>query len=436
MKERISLFWFRRDLRLEDNHALYQSLTSGLPVLPVFIFDKNILQNLKERADARVHFIHQSLTGLKSILKHQGSDLKVIHHTPIEAFRSLLDQYEVEAVYTNHDYEPYAIQRDMEVRQLLAANHIPFHSFKDQVIFEKDEVVKDNGDPYVVFTPYAKKWRKRFTKDVRETRYPSEKRLSGLIKTKDSFWFPALEELGFKASSLTFPENTSTQRLIRDYEKNRDFPGIEGTSRLSVHFRFGTISVREKALKAFMLSDTWLNELIWRDFYAQILYHFPHVVKSAFKPAYELIEWRNDPEHLEAWKSGQTGYPIVDAGMRQLNATGFMHNRVRMITASFLCKHLLTDWREGELYFAEKLLDFDLASINGGWQWASGSGCDAAPYFRVFNPDLQTQKFDPEHQYIKRWVPEYKTQDYTTRIVDHKTARERAIDIYKKALQR
>ena len=436
--ESISVFWFRRDLRLNDNAGLYHALKENHRVLPIFIFDLNILDELP-RDDARVTFIHDQLTHLKQEIESFGSSLMVYHGSPIDIWRKILDQYQVKAVYTNHDYEPYAIQIDEEVNSLLSSKGIRFHTYKDHVIFEKDEVLKDDGLPYTVFTPYKRKWLAKLGSKVQNGHsfyldsYPSLSYADAFFKTENQL-FPSLADIGFERSTLEMPQKSVSQTLIKDYDEKRNFPAIKGTSRLGIHFRFGTISIREKALKAQSLSDTFLSELIWRDFYSMILYHFPKVATQAFKDDYNKINWVNNQQDLEAWKAGKTGYPIVDAGMRELNATGFMHNRVRMITASFLTKHLLIDWKFGEAYFAEKLLDFDLASNNGGWQWAAGCGTDAAPYFRIFSPDAQTEKFDKHLQYIKKWVPEFGSSTYVKPIVDHKEARERCLSTFKAAL--
>jgi deoxyribodipyrimidine photo-lyase len=397
-------------------------------VLPLFIFDTVILDELDDKDDARVSFIHHSLSLLKEEFKKAGSSLKVLHGNPVEIFQSI----GVRAVYTNHDYEPYAIKRDSTVKDILGKRGIPFHSFKDQVIFEKDEVIKDDGTPYTMFTPYSRKWKATLNKFYTSS-YPVEKYLKSLLKTKP-LEIPTLESIGFRKSISEFPPRVIKQQVIADYDEQRNFPSVEGTSRLSVHLRFGTISIRELVRLALKKNEVWLNELIWREFYQAILWHFPRVERYAFKAAYDHIGWRNDPDEFERWRAGSTGYPIVDAGMHELSATGFMHNRVRMITASFLTKHLLIDWRWGEAWFARKLLDFDMASNNGGWQWAAGSGCDAAPYFRVFNPTTQAEKFDPENKYIKKWVPEFGTDRYPAPMVDHAKARERVLSAYKQAL--
>ena len=431
--QEISIFWFRRDLRLDDNAGLYHSLRSGNPVLPIFVFDENILSKLEDKQDRRVDFIHRTLADLKSELKKQGSDLLVFHGTPIEVYKNLISEYSVKSVFTNHDYEPYAQERDAEIEALLNENGAHFHTFKDQCIFEKEEVLKDDGKPYTVYTPYSKKWKAKLT-GFHQKSYPTEEHFGNFLKFSADR-IPSLEEIGFKKTDVSIPSAEFELSVINNYHSTRDIPSLKGTSRLSVHLRFGTISIRKLVKLALETNEKFLNELIWRDFYMMILWHFPHVVGGAFRPAYDRIEWERNEQHFEAWCKGETGYPIVDAGMRQLNETGWMHNRVRMIVASFLTKHLLLDWRWGEAYFAQKLLDFELSSNNGGWQWAAGSGCDAAPYFRVFNPYLQTEKFDPQLKYIQKWVPEFQEPIYPQPIVDHKSARMRAIERYQKALK-
>ena len=437
----ISLFWFRRDLRLFDNAGLYFALKSGLPVLPVFIFDTQILDKLSDSTDARVTFIYDQVSKLKDELQSMGSDLVIKHGNPSDIFQKLISEYNIRSVFTNNDYEPYAICRDNSVREILSLNTVEFRTYKDHVIFEKDEVVKDDGKPYTVFTPYKRKWMEKLLSYDNTldsfyflASYPTEKKYNNLFKTEIKQTMPVLESFGFKRSAMNFPSEIVPQSIIKDYDKKRDFPAINGTSGLGIHFRFGTVSIREKARKAITLNHTFLSELIWRDFYSMILFHFPYVEKGAFRKEYDNLQWRNNEYEFEAWCNGRTGYPIVDAGMRQLSATGYMHNRVRMIAASFLTKHLLIDWRWGEAWFAEKLLDFDLASNNGGWQWAAGCGTDAAPYFRIFSPDAQTEKFDKNKEYIKKWVPDYGTDLYPKPMVDHKMARERCLQTYKMAL--
>ncbi|MDQ3048724.1 MAG: DNA photolyase family protein [Bacteroidota bacterium] len=433
-KKSISIFWFRRDLRLHDNAGLYHALKNEVNLLPVFIFDPVILDQLENKQDRRVEFIHEALKSLHKQLLDLGSSLLVIHKTPLEAFKSLQCSFTIKNVYTNHDYEPYAVSRDTEVRNFLEGKNISFHSFKDQVIFESNEVLKDDGKPYTIFTPYMKKWKSKLS-DFFIKSYPTENYFFNFLRT-DPFVFPTLEEIGFESCGQQFAPINLNEKLIKNYDQTRNFPSVEGTSRMSVRLRFGTVSVRELATKALRLNDQWLNELIWREFYMMILFHFPHVVTRSFKPSYDSIKWINDENQFEQWCKGETGYPIVDAGMRELNSTGFMHNRVRMIVASFLVKHLLIDWRWGEAYFAGKLLDYDLSANNGGWQWAASSGCDAAPYFRIFNPSEQTKRFDSELKYIRKWVPELDEREYPSPIVEHKFARERVLAAYKKALQK
>jgi len=428
ISDEVCIFWFRRDLRCEDNAGLYYALKEQGNVLPLFIFDTRILDALQDKHDRRVEFIQQSLLLLKQELEKHGGTLAVLHGDPVDIYRQL----PVKKVYTNCDYEPYAKERDGKVEKILEERGGVFRSFKDQVIFEKDEVMKDDGKPYTVFTPYSRKWKSKLTPFYLKS-YPVQRYAKHLLNIQP-LPIPTLNEIGFEETGTTFPPRVIKQAIIEKYHQQRNFPARPGTSRLSVHLRFGTVSIRKLATLAAQKNDAWLNELIWRDFYQMILHHFPQVAQHAFKPAYDNIQWRNNEEEFQRWCDGTTGYPIVDAGMRELNETGFMHNRVRMITASFLTKHLLIDWRWGEAYFARKLLDFDLASNNGGWQWAAGSGCDAAPYFRVFNPELQTEKFDPKMEYIKRWVPEYDTPAYVKPMVDHKFARDRALTAYKAGL--
>lgn len=418
----------RRDLRLHNNHGLYKALKEQKNVQALFIFDKHILDKLGDKLDKRLIFIHQNLCLINEELKKSGSSLMTWYGNPEDFFSDV----DVKSVYTNRDYEPYARERDQKINAILESKGIEFNSFKDHVIFEKDEVLKVDAKPYTVYTPYSKKWRERFENEGIEN-YPSEDLLDNLRKSDSGRVIP-LDAMGFKAASVKFPEKAIDWKLIKVYENKRNFPAIRGTSRLSVHLRFGTVCIRDLVEIGVNTSQSWLNELIWRDFYQMILWHFPEVVDRSFKPAYDKIEWRNNESEFEAWCRGETGYPIVDAGMRELNSTGFMHNRVRMITASFLTKHLLIDWRWGEAYFAKKLLDYELASNNGGWQWAAGSGCDAAPYFRVFNPELQTRKFDPDLKYIRKWVPEFQELTYPKPIVEHKLARDRALKTYKAGL--
>ena len=436
----LSIHWFRRDLRLQDNAALYHALKSGFPVLPIFIFDTNILNELKDKdsvltIDNRVAFIHQEITRLKKELQALGSDLLVFYGKPIDVWKDIIQQYAVRKVFTNHDYEPYATERDAQLNSWLQEQQIEFLTYKDQVIFEKDEVTKDDGKPYTVYTPYSKKWKLKLN-DFYLKSYPTEKYTANFFKIKNCTPCISLHEMGFSMDAIDFPVRTVNDSIMQQYAETRDIPSIRGTSRISVHLRFGTVSIRELARQSIAAKgEKYLNELIWRDFYMMILHHFPKVVTQSFNEKYDKIKWRNNEVEYKAWCDGKTGYPIVDAGMRELNATGFMHNRVRMIVASFLTKHLLIDWRLGEAYFAKKLLDYDLSANNGGWQWAAGTGVDAAPYFRVFNPRLQTEKFDKELKYIRTWIPELDSFEYPKPIVEHAFARDRCLAAYKEALK-
>jgi len=427
-KLKVSLFWFRRDLRLDDNHGLFMALKSGFPVVPVFIFDEDIISKLPEK-DPRISFIHDSLRGIHDSLQEFSSSLYCKKGKPIEIWKELLNEFDIQAVYTNEDYEPYAIQRDTEIQQVLAEHGISFHLHKDQVIFEKSEVLSNSNTPYTVFTPYKNKW----LETLKSNPFPDFTVDGTPNYAKVQFTFPSMAEIGFKRSEIRV-KNYSIDSLD-NYEETRNFPAMNQTSNLAPHLRFGTVSIR-KIVQATDSNPIFLSELVWREFFMQILYHFPHVVNSNFRSKYDLIEWRNNEADFEKWKTGQTGYPMVDAGMRELNSTGYMHNRVRMITAGFLCKHLLIDWRWGERYFAEKLLDYELSSNNGNWQWSAGTGCDAAPYFRVFNPSEQIKKFDSKMQYIRKWVPEVDSTRYPKPMVEHKMARERAIETYKIGIER
>lgn len=431
----INIFWFRRDLRMDDNAGLFQALKAGLPVLPLFIFDKNILDKLDNKEDRRVSFIFQVIQKLQQQLVSLGSSLQVYYGFPEQVLKKLISEYAINTIFANHDYELYSIDRDNKIAEILRAAAIQFETFKDHVIFEKNEVVKPDGKPYTVFTPYSRKWKSTLT-DFQLKSYPTEKYFTNFLK-QPTTEIPSLGSMEFKNVEFDIPSIDPEDELIKNYFKNRDYPAVNGTSKLGVHLRFGTISIRQLACKARLLNEIFFNELIWREFYQAILWHFPHIGRhKPFKPEYEKIEWRNNEEEFELWCNGKTGYPIVDAGMRELNSTGFMHNRVRMIVASFLTKHLLIDWRWGEAYFADNLLDYEFASNNGGWQWAAGSGCDAAPYFRIFNPYLQTKKFDPEMNYIKKWVPEFQEFSYPQPIVEHEFARKRCLEVYSRSLQK
>lgn len=428
--QKISIFWFRRDLRLDDNKGLSEALKADEKVIPIFIFDRDILDLLEDKYDRRVDYIHQALEKINQELKEFGSSLLTFHGKPLDVFKQLEKDFEIKSVFCNRDYEPAAIKRDDKVKDFLDSKKIDFFDFKDQVIFEKREVAKDNAEPYTVYTPFSKKWKKQLT----ELDYASVKIDKNQFQKLPSNKILSLKEIGFEETDLEFEEPKVESKIIDVYDKTRDFPALDATTHLGIALRFGTISVRKCVKFALSHNETWLNELIWREFFMQILFHFPKVVNYCFKEKYENITWRNNDAEFEKWCNGETGYAIVDAGMRQLNQTGQMHNRIRMVVASFLTKHLLIDWRWGEAYFAKKLLDYDLSANNGNWQWAAGCGCDAAPYFRVFNPDEQTKKFDKGLKYIRKWNPDFEKDILENRIVEHKFARERALETYKKGL--
>jgi deoxyribodipyrimidine photo-lyase len=428
-----ALFWHRRDLRIDDNKGLFEALKQNEIVHPIFIFDKSILDKLPNN-DQRILFIYQEIESLKKSYQNLGSDLWVYYGEPSEIIPKIAQELNCSSVYFNNDYEPYALQRDQEIQVSLNKIKIEFIGNKDHVIFEKNEVLKDDGKPYTIFTPYSKKWKVNLKEeDLRK--YSIEKHTGNLVQKQQEETLISLEEMGFESKVLhDFPDRIAKNEILKNYHFSRNFPAVKGTSKLSLHLRFGTISIRKLALIARELNETYLNELIWRDFYQMIIFHFPKSAENSFKTQYDKIIWEKNEVHFDSWCTGKTGYPIVDAGMRELNATGFMHNRVRMVAASFLTKHLLLDWRLGAAYFAEKLLDFELASNTGGWQWAAGCGCDAAPYFRVFNPQAQQEKFDKSFEYIKKWVPEYGTSSYPEPIIEHKFARERILQRFKTAL--
>lgn len=428
---KVTIFWFRRDLRVEDNIGLHHALNGKDPVLPIFIFDTDILERLEDKADRRLDYIQQALIAINAKLKQHHSKLTVLIGKPITLFKLLCEEYDVQALYCNRDYEPQAIARDTEILNYLKQKGIPFRAFKDQVIFDKGNVLKSDGKPYTVYTPYAKKW----IASLQPKDYTAVAIHLNNVFQQDFLEIPSLKEFGFEQTDMKFETPVLSAEIIDEYDQYRDFPALQKTSHLGIALRFGTISIRKCVDFALNHNQTWLSELIWREFFMQILYHFPQVVQYSFKPQYDQIKWRNGEEDFKLWCEGKTGYPIVDAGMRELNETGFMHNRVRMIVASFLCKHLLIDWRLGEAYFAAKLNDYDLSANNGNWQWAAGCGCDAAPYFRVFNPTLQTERFDSKHQYIKKWIPEFESSSYPEPMVDHKVARERALKVYGQALK-
>jgi len=425
---KLSAFWFRRDLRLEDNTALHHALDSGLPVMPIFIFDQNILDELP-KDDARVSFIYNTLRSINTKLLEMGSSIHIFRGDPVKIWKELIKNHTIENVFVNRDYELYALERDARIKNLLQKNNIGWHELKDQVIFEKNEVRKEDGKPYTVFTPYKRKWLQQFN--------PKWSEPLKSIRHEKFYQFnhpsPMLSDIGFRKSPIRVRDYDLSH--LDHYPDTRDLPGEDSTSYLGPHLRFGTVSIREVIRQLKPEDEVFLSELIWREFFMQILYHFPDVVTENFNPKYDGITWRNNEKEFERWCQGKTGYPLVDAGMRQLNATGYMHNRVRMVAASFLCKHLLINWRWGEGYFAEKLMDYELSSNNGNWQWAAGTGCDATPWFRVFNPETQQKKFDRDMQYIKRWIPEFGTKNYPEPIVEHQFARNRALVVYKKGIQ-
>ena len=427
------LFWFRRDLRFHDNTGLYNALIDADEVLPAFIFDVSILDKLP-KDDGRVYFIHQHISKMQKESEAHGSSMRVAKGNPLELIPQWCEEHNITAVFTNEDYEPYATVRDEKIKTVLAKKGIAFKTFKDQVIFAPDEVLKKDGTPYRVYTPFSRIW---LAKEAEQglPEYPTKPLLSKLHK-KALPRIPTIKALGFETPKHQAPTPNHNLSLMNAYDAVRNFPAIDGTSRLGIHLRFGTVSIRDMVRKAKNSSNpTFLKELIWREFFMQILWHFPHTTTASFKPQYDRIEWRNNETDFSKWCEGNTGYPLVDAGMRELNQTGFMHNRVRMLVGSFLCKHLLIDWRWGEAYFAEKLLDYEQSSNVGNWQWVAGCGVDAAPYFRVFNPTEQVKKFDKEHTYIKKWVPEYQSLDYPTPMVDHKMARLRCLETYKAGLR-
>lgn len=425
VKTAVSFFWFRRDLRLEDNIGLFYALQSEYPVIPLFIFDEAILNSLP-KDDARVAFIYDSLSEINKELNTFQSSLLIKKGNTQEVWQTLIKEFEVKKVFFNKDYEPYAIQRDEAICELLVQNNSLTYSFKDQVIFEEKEITKADGLPYTVYTPYKNKWLEHFNQLKPLLEYDTTEFYTNFYQS--NFDFPSLEQIGFVRSAIKV--KPYTLNTLANYQDTRDFPAVDATSYLSPHLRFGTVSIRKMVNFAVKTNATFLSELIWREFFMQILYHFPKVVTHNFKSAYDGIQWRNNEEDFKRWCEGRTGYPMVDAGMRQLNETGYMHNRVRMVVASFLCKHLLIQWQWGEAYFAQKLLDYDLSANVGNWQWAAGTGCDAAPYFRVFNPDIQLKKFDEKGIYIRKWIPEFDL-GYGKPMVDHAMARDRAIATYK-----
>jgi len=419
---KINIFWFRRDLRLNDNTGLIKALNSGLPVLPLFIFDTNITDELKHD-DPRISFIFETLSSINNELIKLGSSLLILKGNPTAIWKELIASFDINEVYINKDYEPYAIRRDDAIEDFLGKNRISLYRFKDHVIYEEREILKSDNSPYTIFTPYKNQWLKKLPKFL----YVHHETSKNYYQCR--FDFPSIEKTGFSYSLIKVrPYDLSA---IKNYDKYRDFPAADLTSYLSPHLRFGTVSTRNIVNIALKENQIFLSELIWREFFMQILFNFPHIVTANFKTKYDNISWRNNENEFDRWCHGETGYPIVDAGMRQLNETGYMHNRVRMITSGFLCKHLIIDWRWGEAYFASKLLDYELSSNNGNWQWAAGTGCDAAPYFRIFNPETQQKKFDKNNIYTNRWYPDYIRSGYSKPIVDHDFARKRAIETYK-----
>lgn len=430
----ITIFWFRRDFRFEDNIGLLHALDSKYPVMPIFIFDPEILSKFENKNDPRVKFILDQLLSLKRSLEKSNSTLHIYYDKPGNVFVNLRSNYNIKAVFANRDYEPHSISRDLTITNLLNEQKIPFYLFKDHVIFEGQELLKKDGLPYKIFTPYKKIWLQKLL-DLGAFKTDGAVPFEKFLRS-DPSTLPVSKSLNFQTSTTTIPSKEIPISIIRKYDKTRDYPALNGTSKLGIHLRFGTISIRSLVNIAFQNNPTFLSELIWRDFYSSILQHFPHVAFQAFNKKYDLIPWKNNEIEFKKWAVGKTGYPMVDAGMRELNQTGYMHNRVRMITSSFLSKHLLIDWRWGEAYFASKLLDFELASNNGGWQWAAGTGTDAQPYFRVFNPEAQAQRFDPDSKYIKKWIPEFGTSAYAQPIVEHKSARLRAIETYKSVVSK
>ncbi|MGB3343876.1 MAG: deoxyribodipyrimidine photo-lyase [Aequorivita sp.] len=433
MKDKINVFWFRRDLRLDDNIGFYYALRGKLRVLPIFIFDSYILQELPTE-DTRVSFIFENLQKMRKQLQENGSGIAFYHGKPLEVFKEITADFDIKNVIANHDYEPYGRERDKNIEEFLSEKQIGFYSYKDQVIFEKDEIVKADGKPYLVYTPYMKVWKEEFKKDLPLKDYDPKAHFKNLFISSK---LPnlTLSDLGFQKSTIEIRNFDLSSNLIQDYENKRNIPSLDATSHLGPHLRFGTVSIRRVIKRAISeKNEIFWQELIWREFFMQILWHFPETVSFAFKKKYDRIEWRNNEEEFLKWREGKTGFPLVDAGMRQLNATGYMHNRVRMVVASFLSKHLLIDWRWGEAYFAEKLLDYELSSNVGNWQWAAGCGVDAAPYFRIFNPSTQLEKFDKEYTYVKQWIPEFETEAYPEKMVDHKEARERCLRIYRAAI--
>ncbi|MBM3420118.1 MAG: deoxyribodipyrimidine photo-lyase, partial [Bacteroidetes bacterium] len=406
-REEIVIYWFRRDLRTDDNRGLRHALESGFPVLPLFIFDVNILSKL-EQDDARVSFICRLITGLHAKLRNNGSGLLTMYGDPETIFRDLTSRYRIKAVYANTDYESYAIARDKKTGNTLQAAGSVLKLFSDQLVMEPGSVLKSDGKPYTVFTPFLKKWTELFSAGMIAAE-DSAGKTAGLLMTDTFSDPPSPESLGFRSPGMLVRDFDIGSERIAAYGKHRDYPALNGGTGLGPHLRFGTISIREVFRRTYGISRIFTSELVWREFFMHILHFFPHVETRSFRPGYDNIEWINNEEHFNLWCTGLTGYPLVDAGMRELALTGCMHNRVRMVAAGFLVKHLLCDWRWGEAWFASKLVDYELSSNNGNWQWSAGTGCDAAPYFRVFNPVTQQLKFDAHELYIRKWIPEFGT---------------------------
>jgi len=432
---KITLFWHRRDLRFQDNAGLAAALQSGHPVLPLFIYDQTILEKLPKN-DARLTFIFDQVERLAHEAHEAGGGLLARYGRTPAVLKQLLQDYEVAAVYTNEDYEPYATERDAAIEKLLAAQGVEFKAFKDQVIFAKNEVLTKNGKPSKVFGAYSKAWQAKVTPEDFKP-HPSQqlfKKENLASPNKGDAQRPTLASLGFERhEQWTPPAHLPPTGVVKNYDKVRDLPAEKrGTTRMSVHLRFGTVSIRQLMHQAQELNNKLLNEMIWRDFFMMLLWHFPNTATEAYDPKMRHLPYRDDEAQYQAWCEGRTGYPLVDAGMRQLNATGYLHNRARIAVAGFLVKQLFIDWRLGEHYFSEKLLDYDMSNNVGNWQWMAGTGAVAAPWFRVYSPESQQKQYDPEYAYVKQWVPEFGTDQYPAPIVDHKFGRERAIDLIRK----
>jgi len=433
---KITIFWHRRDLRFADNAGLAAALQSGHPVLPLFIYDQTILEKLPPD-DARLTFIFDQVERLAHEAREAGGGFLARYGKTEAVFEALLKAYDVAAVYTNEDYEPYATERDAVIAKLVEKHGAEFKAFKDQVIFAKDEVLTKNGKPSKVFGAYSKAWQAKVTPDDFKP-HPSArlfKKENLASPQKGDASRPTLKEMGFERhEQWTPPAHLPPAKVVENYDQVRDLPAEKrGTTRLSVHLRFGTVSIRQLMQQAQELNNKLLNELIWRDFFMMLLWHFPNTATEAYDPKMRHLPYRDDEAQYRAWCEGRTGYPLVDAGMRQLNATGYLHNRARIATAGFLVKQLFIDWKLGEHYFSEKLLDYDMSNNVGNWQWMAGTGAVAAPWFRVYSPDSQQQQYDPDYEYVKQWVPEFGTDKYPAPIVDHKFGRERALDLIRKS---